>query len=99
MNEQYKTAEQHLEELFKKDITELAGGFLEYKHLYDENPETIVKKISLYIRYLTKNDNNLEAYNKALDIYNAFNFDLLFYNKKYLIYKLYIIQIILINLI
>jgi len=78
MNENYKTSEQHLEELFEKDMTELVGGFLEYKHLYDENPETIVKKIALYIRYLSKNDNTLEAYNKALDIYNTFDFDLLF---------------------
>jgi len=86
MNENYKTSEQHLEELFKQDMTELVGGFLEYKHLYDEDPEVIVKKISLYIRYLSKNDKTLKTYNKALDIYDAFNFDLLFgeytYSKK-----------------
>ena len=86
INKNYKISEQHLEELFKKDMTELVGGFLEYKHLYDEDPEVIVKNISLYIRYVAKNDNTLEAYNKALDIFNAFNFDLLFgkytFNKK-----------------
>ena len=85
MIQKYKTSSiqsckisEHLEKLFRKDMTELVGGFLEYKFLYDEDPEIITKNIALYIRHITKNDNILESYNKALDIYNAFDFDTIF---------------------
>jgi len=66
-----KIKDKHLEQLFEKDICEVKG-VLGYKHLYDERPEFITKKISLYVRSLGEN------YNRALDIYDAFNFDILF---------------------